>query len=92
MFEPLDGETKDSWKDRVKRQYFFDDQSFEYYIDLFEGGTTDFSAVAYQSVWTDIPNVYRSIISGKKAVGEATLGIADKVNAEVDKLINPYVE
>jgi ABC-type glycerol-3-phosphate transport system substrate-binding protein len=92
MFEPLEGETKDSWKDRVKRQYFFDDQSFEYYIDLFEGGTTDFSAVAYQSVWTDIPNVYRSIISGKKAVGEATLGIADKVNAEVDKLINPYVE
>ena len=92
IFSPLEGETKDSWKDNIKRRYFFDDQSFEYYINLFEGGTTDFSAVAYNSVWTLIPTVYRNVISGKKSVSEAALGIADSVNTELDEKINPYIK
>jgi ABC-type glycerol-3-phosphate transport system substrate-binding protein len=91
IFSPLEGEDKDSWKDQVKRRFFFDDQSFEYYIELFEGGSTDFSAIAYDSVWNNIPNVYRQIFSGSKSVSEAVLGVADKVNAELDKLINPYL-
>ena len=92
IFSPLEGETAESWKDMVKRRFFFDDLSFKYYIELFEGGTTDFSAVAYNSVWIDIPNVYRQIFNGTKSVGESVQGITDKVNAELDKLINPYLE
>ena len=92
IFSPLEGETADSWKDMIKRRYFYDDLSFKYYIELFEGGTTDFSAIAYNSVWTDIPNVYSQIFNGTKSVGEAVQSMIDKVNAEINKLINPYLD
>ena len=92
IFSPLESETEESWKDLVKRRFFFDDLSFKYYIDLFEGGTTDFSAVAFNSAWTNIPNVYRQIFKGTKSVSESVLSVAEKVNTELDELVNPYME
>ena len=88
LFEPLEGETTTSWRDNIKTNFFFDDLSFKYYIDLFEGGNPDYSAAAYDALWTNMPNVYRDIFSGKRGIAEAIDFYSDKIQADLDNNLN----
>ena len=88
IFEPLDGDTEDSWKERIERNFFFDDLSFKYYIELYEGGEPDYSTQAYEAVWNLMPTAYKNIISGRMTTAEAVEFIADKAQADIDKNLN----
>jgi multiple sugar transport system substrate-binding protein len=88
IFEPLKDETTESWKTYIQRNFFYDDLSFKYYIELFEGGHPDYSAVAYEAVWTTIPGAYRKIFLGKQTVAEALNSIENTVNSALDTTLN----
>ncbi|MDF2686861.1 MAG: hypothetical protein K0S55_2044 [Clostridia bacterium] len=88
MFEPLEDETKDTWKDDMRNRYFFDDLSFRYYIEMFEGARTDYSSVVYKSVWNNIVPVYQDVLSGKKTSTEAVAAIKDLVVTEINQKLN----
>lgn len=88
LFEPLEDETETSWWDVVKSNYFFDDLSYKYYIDLFEGGHTDYSASAYDAVFTHHVAIYNTVLSGKSSVAEAITKYAEKVQDNIDENLN----
>ena len=92
MFEPLPGETVDSWKTDLEKNFFYDDGgSFKYYLEMMESARTDYSTVLKNGIRDQSKGVlfaYQRIISGVKTPIEMVEMVKPYVESEIDKYLN----
>lgn len=90
MFQPLPGDTVETWQDDFKRSTFFSNESFECFQVIRDEAFFDytiytpFSDVIYPKIM--------DVTKGKISATEALESIADKVQASLDKFYNDYLE
>jgi hypothetical protein len=87
VFEPLEGENSESWMDDLKRHYFFDDLSFDYYIKLLHTTRYDYSGVLPTAV-SNVLSTFNQVISGRKTLKEAFDSKKEGIQTEIDKYLN----
>lgn len=90
MFQPLPGETTETWQDDFRRTTFFTEESFDYFQILRDEAFFDYTAY---TPFTDVlqPRLL-AMTRGTASVAETLESIGDKMQASLDKLYNDYVE
>jgi len=93
LFRPLDGHTKDTWKDEAYRQFFFDENSFKYYMEMVECAKTNYSNVVGPLFYDtgnnrSIIKLYQTITAGKVSPQEAVDKIKDVLQERIDETLN----
>jgi len=71
MFEPLEDEDTDGWKDYIERNFFFHEEDFEFYLKMIKNAKTDFSVLTTKTNLT-IDDLFGAVIDGVKTPKEAT--------------------
>lgn len=70
IFEPLDGEDTESWKDFMGMNYFFFEEDADLYFDILQSAVSDYSVLTVNTN-DSINDIFESVISGKKTSKEA---------------------
>jgi hypothetical protein len=90
LFQPLPGETEETWQDAFERNNFYSSRSFEYYEEMLNTAVYDYS------VLVDFNNTIRpalqQITRGNKTAAEAFASIEEKVQGYIDKSYNDFIE
>jgi hypothetical protein len=90
MFQPLPGDTVETWQDDFARSTFFSDESFECFKVIRDEAFFDYTVyVPFSDVL--YPNIM-NITKGKHTATEALSSIAEKMQASLDKYYNDYME
>lgn len=90
MFEPLPGDTYETWQDDFARSTFFSDESFECFQVIRDEAFFDYTVyVPFSDVL--YPNIM-NVTKGKQTATEALTAIEEKMQASLDKLYNNYME
>jgi hypothetical protein len=85
IFEPLENETGDTWKEDMRRNFFFEDTSFNYFIEAY--GKSSPSEYVYMTPKSyNFEGMIGSIISSKKTTAEMLQSQHDKIMTEVDEI------
>ena len=71
MFEPLEDEDTDGWKDYIERNFFFHEEDFEFYLKMIKNAKTDFSVLTTKTNLT-VDDLFGAVIDGIKTPKEAT--------------------
>ncbi len=89
MFQPLPGETTETWQDDFRRTTFFTEESFEYFQILRDEAFFDYTA--YTPFSDLLQPKLLAMTRGTAGVSETLESIADKMQASLDKLYNDYL-
>ncbi|MDF2685941.1 MAG: hypothetical protein K0S55_1122 [Clostridia bacterium] len=92
IFEPLDGETKDTWKEDFKHNFFYEDNSFKYLMEMYENSVPDYSTLLNSALRSDkgVLGAYQRILANRETPAEAAEKIESFVNTELENLNNKY--
>ena len=90
MFQPLPGDTTETWQDDFERSTFFSTASFEHFQTIRDEAFFDYTIYTPFSgaLQTNLLGVTR----GKKAATEALVEIENEMQASLDNLYNNYME
>ena len=90
MFQPLPGETAETWQDDFKRTTFFTEESFDYFQILRDEAFFDYTAY---TPFTDLlqPRLL-AMTRGTAAIAETLTSIEDKMQSSLDSLYNDYLD
>ncbi|MDF2685105.1 MAG: extracellular solute-binding protein family 1 [Clostridia bacterium] len=85
IFEPLENETSDTWKTDMRRNFFFEDASFNYFIDAFENSLpSEYYYMTPKSY--NFEGIIGNILNSKKTPTEMLQSQHDKIMTEVDEI------
>jgi hypothetical protein len=87
VFEPLDGEDSESWAADLQHQFFFDELSFQYYLQLLRTTKYDYSGILPNAA-SNILSSLNLAVSGKKTVKEVFDTNRDALQTEIDQYLN----
>ena len=90
MFQPLPGETVETWQDDFRSVNFYSDRSFEYFVKIRDNAFFDYSP--YTPFTGDITNALLKITRGTSTAAEALEQIESVVQSSLDRLYNDYVK
>lgn len=82
IFEPMEGEDENSYREVLKREYFFYDEDFEVYSAMMEKAESE-GVFPASSLMNDIQNVLSGVVSGVKSGKQALIEIESVVNGTV---------
>lgn len=71
MFEPLEDEDEDGWKDYIERNFFFYEEDFELYEKMLKYASSDYSVMTIRTNLS-INDLFAAVIDGVKTPKEAT--------------------
>jgi len=96
IFDPLDGEEKDTWKKDFKRDHFYDssdyittktDHSYEVYTNMLENANLDM-IMFMESKRDAIYTALKSAVTGSKTPAETIEALVSGCQAELDNFSN----
>lgn len=90
MFQPLPGETVDTWQDDFKRTTFFTEDSFECFIELRDN--TFFDYLVYSSFSGDFEDKLVQMTKGKLSIVETLESLESRMQAKLDDLYNDFLD
>lgn len=70
IFEPLEGENSESWKEFLGTNYFFYNEDAELYFDILASAVSDYSVLTLNTN-DSIDDVFVGVINGQKSAREA---------------------
>lgn len=70
IFEPLDGEDTESWKDFLSMNYFFYEEDSELYFDILKTAVSDYSVLTLNTN-DSIDDIFVGVVNGQKSAREA---------------------
>lgn len=82
IFEPMQGEDESTYKEVLKREYFFYDEDFETYTEMMKNAEDEGVLPAY-SLIGDINTVLSGVVSGQKSGKQALIEIEGVINGTV---------
>ena len=71
MFEPLEDDDEDGWKDYIERNFFFYEEDFELYEKMLKYASSDYSVMTIRTNLS-INDLFAAVIDGVKTPKEAT--------------------
>ena len=80
LFDCMEGDTPDAWKDAMYDNYFFDEASFNVYLELLSSAK-DIGEITEPSLNAAISTKFADVVSGKESVAKAVEEIESVVNA-----------
>lgn len=89
MFQPLPGETVDTWQDDFSRTTFFTNESFEYFKILRDD--TFFDYLVYSSFAGDLEAKLVRMTEGTLSIAETLESMESKMQSTLDNLYNDYL-
>ncbi len=89
LFQPLPGETTETWQDVLERNNFFSKESFEIYCKIRDEAFYDYAPYI---PYTDMNGVLSKITTGSAVASEAMESIESSIQASLDKLYNDYID
>ncbi len=89
LFQPLPGETTETWQDVLERNNFFSRESFECYCKIRDEAFYDYAPYI---PYNDMNAVLSKITAGNAVASEALGAIESSIQASLDKLYNDYIE
>ena len=90
MFQPLPGETEETWQDDFKRATFFTEESFEYFKILRDEAFCDY--LAYSSFTESLQPRLISMTRGNSSIAETVEALAEKMQSSLDSFYNNYLD
>jgi hypothetical protein len=90
MFQPLPGETVDTWQDDFSRTTFFTNESFEYFKILRDD--TFFDYLVYSSFAGDLEAKLVRMTEGTLSIAETLDSMESKMQSTLDDLYNDYLD
>ena len=88
IFEPFTGDTKDSWKDEIYRNFFFDQTSFDLYLEMLYAARDDHSAAINDIISGPLVDAYNKTVNGKGTPMENMISIEEKMTQAINQKIN----
>lgn len=70
IFEPLNGEDTESWKDFLRTNYFFYEEDAELYFDILKNAVSDHSVLTLNTN-SSIDDIFVGVVNGQKTAHEA---------------------
>ena len=88
LFQPLPGETEDTWQDVLKRNNFYTEESFEYFRIIRDEAFYDYTPFI---PFSDYQGKLLQITRGRAAASETFESIAQQYQSSLDSLYNDYL-
>lgn len=89
LFQPLPGESVDTWQDEFERNNFFTKESFEQYVKMRDDAFYDYAPYI---PYNDLCSVLSGVSTGKTTASEALETMESKIQASLDSLYNDYLD
>lgn len=89
LFQPLPGETVDTWQDEFERNNFFTSESFEQYVKMRDDAFYDYAPYI---PYGDLCNILSKVSTGETTATEALETMESKIQASLDNLYNDYLK
>lgn len=90
MFQPLPGETVETWQDEFRRTTFFTEESFEYFQHLRDDAFFDY--LAYSSYGSEFQGKLCRMTRGTLSIKETLEEAEDKMQSALDRFYNDYLD
>jgi len=93
LFRPLDGQTENTWKEEARREFFFDNDSFKYYMEMVDVSKTDYSNIIGPLLndggnSKSILYLYQTIVKRNTSPVAAVDKIKETIQARLDETLN----
>ena len=88
LFQPLPGETVDTWQDEFERNNFFTKESFKQYTIMRDDAFYDYAPYI---PYNDLCNILSKVSTGATTATEALETMESKIQASLDNLYNDYL-
>ncbi len=90
LFQPLPGTTEETWQDEFKRTTFFTEDSFDCFAEMRDNAFFDY--LAYTDFTVDYQPKILKITRGTAGIQETLEALEDKMQAQLDRYYNRYLE
>ncbi|MBQ6052694.1 MAG: extracellular solute-binding protein [Clostridia bacterium] len=90
LFQPLPGETAETWQDDFKRVTFFTEESFEYFTRLRDDAFFDY--LVYSSFSGDFEDKLVRMTRGTLSISETLESLESNMQSALDTYYNDYLE
>ena len=89
LFQPLPGESVDTWQDEFERNNFFTRESFEQYVKMRDDAFYDYAPYI---PYNDLCAMLSKVTTGGTTATEALESMESKIQAGLDDLYNDYLK
>jgi len=90
MFQPLPGDTVETYLDDFKTVNFYTEESYEYFLDIRNNAFFDYSV--YTPYDARIKSQLKNVVTGKSTAVEALSSLESSVQEMLDDLWNDYID